>query len=122
MAQQYRPRIQGAGQVSAQRFTVAAKGISQGEMALKATHSNHTERCGTQTATEADMLSSNSYISFAGRILIVIIFLCSGVGKIGAPSMIMQAISSVGLPAPLVGLVLSIIVEIGGGLCLALGV
>ncbi len=67
------------------------------------------------------MQNSNPMIPLVGRVLIAAVFLFSGLGKIAAPSMIMGAIGSVGLPAPVVGLVLAVIVEVGGGICLVLG-
>jgi putative oxidoreductase len=57
----------------------------------------------------------------AGRVLIAILFLLSGLGKIAAPAMTQGYIASAGLPAPLLGYLIAIIIEIGGGLLLVAG-
>jgi putative oxidoreductase len=49
------------------------------------------------------------------------IFVFSAVGKIGAPAMTKGYIAAMGLPFPDLLFVLSIIVELGGGLLLAFG-
>jgi putative oxidoreductase len=45
----------------------------------------------------------------------------SGVAKIASPAMTDGYIASAGLPAPLVGYLIAIIVEVGGGLLLLVG-
>jgi putative oxidoreductase len=67
------------------------------------------------------MNSPNPYLPAFGRLLIAIIFLYSGYTKIAAPGMTEGYIASVGLPAPLLGLIIAIIVELGGGILLVLG-
>jgi putative oxidoreductase len=61
------------------------------------------------------------YLPFIGRLLIALIFLISGLGKIAAPAMTQGYIASVGLPLPLVAYLIAIVVEIGGGILLVVG-
>jgi putative oxidoreductase len=61
------------------------------------------------------------YLPVIGRLLIAVIFLISGLGKIAAPAMTQGYIASVGLPLPLVGYLIAIAVEIGGGILLVVG-
>ena len=56
-----------------------------------------------------------------GRLLIAAIFLVSGVGKIAAPAATQGYIASTGLPFPFVAYLISIVVEVGGGLLLVAG-
>jgi putative oxidoreductase len=68
-----------------------------------------------------NMNSYNPYLPTIGRALIAAIFIFSGLGKIAAPAMTQGYIASVGLPAPLLGYLLAIVVELGGGTLLLLG-
>jgi putative oxidoreductase len=61
------------------------------------------------------------YLPVIGRLLIALIFLLSGFGKIAAPAMTQGYIASVGLPLPLVAYLIAIVVEIGGGILLVVG-
>ena len=56
-----------------------------------------------------------------GRILIALIFVLSGFGKVTGFSGTADYIASKGLPLPQVAAVLAIIVELGGGIMLVLG-
>lgn len=56
-----------------------------------------------------------------GRVLLAAIFVISGLGKLAAPAATIGYIQSVGLPFATAGLIAAIIVEVGGGLALALG-
>jgi len=56
-----------------------------------------------------------------GRILMAAIFVLSGVGKLMAPDATIGYIQAMGLPLAGAGLVAAIVVELGGGLLLALG-
>jgi len=56
-----------------------------------------------------------------GRVLLAAIFVISGLGKLAAPAATIGYIQSVGLPFATAGLVVAILVELGGGLALALG-
>jgi putative oxidoreductase len=67
------------------------------------------------------MSKHTAYIAAAGRVLIAVLFLLSGLSKLAAPAMTVGYIASVGLPAPLLGYLIAIAVEIGGGLLLVLG-
>jgi len=53
-----------------------------------------------------------------GRVLLSIIFIISGFGKVAAPAATIGYIASTGLPLPSVGYALSVAVELGGGLLL----
>ena len=59
--------------------------------------------------------------AFVGRLLIAALFILGGLGKLAAPEATQGYIASVGLPAPLLGLVVAVIVEAGGGLLLLVG-
>jgi putative oxidoreductase len=63
----------------------------------------------------------SAWIAAFGRVLIAAIFLYSGFGKIMAPEGTQAYIASAGLPLPIAGYVLAIIVEVGGGLLLLIG-
>ena len=67
------------------------------------------------------MSKDSSYPALAGRILIAVPFLLSGVGKIAAPAMTQGYIAAVGLPLPMVAYAIAIAAEVGGSLLLLLG-
>ena len=60
-------------------------------------------------------------VALAGRILLGALFLLSGLGKIFAPQETLGYIAQVGLPMPVLGLAIAIVVEVGGGALLTLG-
>ena len=57
----------------------------------------------------------------AGRLLIAFIFIMAGWNKIGGFEGTVGYIQSVGLPLPTIAAVVAIIVELGGGLLIAVG-
>lgn len=59
--------------------------------------------------------------ALVGRILIAVIFIISGWGKIGGFEGTVGYMASKGLPMPQVLLVLTILLELGGGLMIAAG-
>ena len=59
--------------------------------------------------------------ALVGRILLAALFIKSGIGKIGGFEGTVGAIASKGLPLPQITAVLTILVELGGGLLLAIG-
>jgi putative oxidoreductase len=65
--------------------------------------------------------NKNSVLPFVGRILLATIFIISGLGKIAAPEATPGYIASVGLPAPLLGYLAAIAVELGAGALLVAG-
>ena len=67
------------------------------------------------------MQKNANTVAAIGRILIAVIFILSGVGKLGAPAATQGYIASVGLPLPLLGYGLAVLVELGGGLLLLVG-
>jgi putative oxidoreductase len=60
-------------------------------------------------------------IAAVGRILIAVIFLMSGLSKLGAPGATIGYIASVGLPLPVLGFLIALAAEIGGGILLLVG-
>jgi putative oxidoreductase len=60
-------------------------------------------------------------LALAGRVLVALIFVISGYGKIGGFEGVAGYIGSKGLPFPQVLATLTIILELGGGLLLMLG-
>lgn len=56
-----------------------------------------------------------------GRIVIAAIFIVSGLGKIAAPEATQGYIASVGLPFPLLGYLIALLAEVGGGVLLLVG-
>jgi putative oxidoreductase len=67
------------------------------------------------------MTGIQNYLPFVGRILIALIFLWSGFGKIMDPAGTIGYISSVHLPLPQLGYVLALVVELAGGALLVVG-
>ena len=66
-------------------------------------------------------MKDSSYPALAGRILIAVPFLLSGISKIAAPAATQGYIAAVGLPLPAVAYAIAIAAEVGGGLLLLLG-
>jgi len=69
------------------------------------------------------MINPNTQAAAAlvGRILLASIFITSGFGKITGFEGTVGYIASQGLPLPQVGAIIAILVELGGGLMLAIG-
>jgi putative oxidoreductase len=67
------------------------------------------------------MQNQTTSLAAAGRVLIAVLFLLSGLSKIAAPEMTQGYIASAGLPAPFLGYLIAIIVEVGGGVLLVIG-
>lgn len=63
----------------------------------------------------------NAFIVLVGRILLGLIFVIAGFGKIGGFDGTVGYIGSKGLPMPQVIAALTILIEVGGGLALMLG-
>ena len=64
---------------------------------------------------------NQAILALIGRVVLGAVFILSGVSKLGGASEVQGYIASVGLPAPLLGYVISLIVEIGGGALLLVG-
>ena len=67
---------------------------------------------------------SSSYgdaAALAGRVLLAVLFLLSGIGKLTQPGMTLAYISAAGLPFPQLALVGSALIELGGGVALIAG-
>lgn len=67
------------------------------------------------------MHTAHHRIALIGRILLSIIFIGSGIGKIAAPQATIASITAAGLPFPTLALIAAIAVELGGGLLLLVG-
>ena len=66
-------------------------------------------------------MSAIRYVPFAGRLLIGLPFAMSGFSKLAAVGPTTEAIRAAGLPLPSLALVVSVAVELGGGLLLVAG-
>ena len=67
------------------------------------------------------MNNQAAWVATFGRLLIAAIFLFSGVGKVLAPEATQAYIASAGLPLPVLGYAIAIIIEVGGGILLIVG-
>jgi putative oxidoreductase len=67
------------------------------------------------------MTKDSDSTALAGRILIAVLFLMSGIGKIFAPAATQGYIAAMGLPLPVVSYFASITVEVVGSLMLIFG-
>ncbi len=67
------------------------------------------------------MDAQTTYLPALGRLLIAAVFIVSGLEKIAAPEMTQGYIASGGLPLPFFVYLLTVIVEVGGGVLLVLG-
>ena len=57
-----------------------------------------------------------------GRILIAVIFIFSGLGKVATPDATIGYVTAVGVPAPLLGYIAATVLELAGGVLLVVGV
>lgn len=67
------------------------------------------------------MIALQTYAGPVGRVLLALIFLTSGVGKLFAFAGTAQYMASMGMPAPSVFLVVAIIIEVLGALSVIVG-
>ncbi len=67
------------------------------------------------------MNGNENYAAAGGRLLLVLLFFVSAVGKLAAPAATKAYIGAVGLPLPDLAYWISIIVELGGGALFLLG-
>lgn len=67
------------------------------------------------------MTANRDLAALAGRILLTLIFITSGFGKIGGFEGTAAYIASKGLPLPQLGAAIAIAVELGGGLLVLVG-
>jgi putative oxidoreductase len=67
------------------------------------------------------MSSSNAAFALGGRFLLAILFILSGLSKLGAPAGTQAYIASAGIPLPVLAYVGTVVVELGGGLMLLVG-
>ena len=73
------------------------------------------------TNTTATVNTAASVAPAIGRVLLATIFIFGGIGKLLNPAGTIGYIESVGLPFATAGLIAAIVVELGGGLLLAVG-
>ena len=66
-------------------------------------------------------MEATRFLPLLGRILIGLVFLVSGLGKLTSFGPTTAYIASVGLPLPQLGWAIAVILEVGGGLLLILG-
>ena len=67
------------------------------------------------------MSNTNAAFALGGRFLLAILFILSGLSKLGAPAATQAYIASAGLPLPVLAYVGAVAVELGGGLMLLAG-
>jgi putative oxidoreductase len=67
------------------------------------------------------MTSVSAPVAAIGRLLIAVIFVFAGLGKLAAPAGTIGYIASAGLPLPQVAYVVALVLELGGGVLLILG-
>lgn len=60
-------------------------------------------------------------VPLIGRILVAVIFIMGGIGKLAAPGPTQGYIAAMGLPLPVLAYAGAVIIELGGGLLLLLG-
>ena len=64
---------------------------------------------------------NQAVVALVGRVVLAAVFILSGLSKLGAASGVQGYIAGVGLPAPLLGYIIALVVEIGGGVLLLVG-
>jgi putative oxidoreductase len=67
------------------------------------------------------MSNTNAAFSLGGRFLLAILFILSGLSKLGAAAGTQAYIAKAGLPLPVLAYVVAVVVELGGGLMLLVG-
>ncbi|MFG1351552.1 DoxX family protein [Xanthobacter autotrophicus] len=66
-------------------------------------------------------MSQTNLLAAVGRLLIALIFIASGLGKIAAPGATQGYIAAVGLPLPMVSYLIAVLVELAGGILILIG-
>ena len=67
------------------------------------------------------MNGTRDFTALVGRVLLAVLFIISGYGKIGGFDGTVQALVAKGLPLPQLATAIAILVELGGGLLLVVG-
>jgi putative oxidoreductase len=65
--------------------------------------------------------SLSSFVAAAGRLLLAAIFIMAGASKLGTSAATQDYIAGSGLPVPVLAYWVAVLVELGGGIALALG-
>ncbi len=66
-------------------------------------------------------MSQTNLLAAVGRLLIALIFIASGLGKIAAPDATQGYIATAGLPLPMISYLIAVIVELAGGIVILIG-
>lgn len=66
-------------------------------------------------------MSQTNLLAAVGRLLIALIFIASGLGKIAAPGATQGYIAAVGLPLPMLSYLIAVLVELAGGILILIG-
>jgi putative oxidoreductase len=66
-------------------------------------------------------MNVSANLAALGRVLIAVLYLIAGFGKIAHPAGTQAYIASVGLPLPLLGYLIALAFEVGGGILLLIG-
>ncbi|MGQ7829506.1 DoxX family protein [Altererythrobacter sp. Z27] len=72
-------------------------------------------------STESSTTAQQDWMALVARILLVALFLITGIGKLADPTGTIGYISSVGLPLPTLAFVGAVAVEVLGGLAVLVG-
>jgi len=67
------------------------------------------------------MSNTNAAFALGGRFLLAILFILSGLSKLGAAAGTQAYIAKAGLPLPVLAYLVAVVVELGGGLMLLVG-
>ena len=111
---------------SVQRERDTARGRRRGETRTRARRHCRPRGGGRSAAvrpalTEEAMNATKDFVALIGRVLLAVMFVYSGYGKIGGFEGTAHAIASKGLPLPEVGAAIALTVELIGGLMLVIG-
>jgi putative oxidoreductase len=70
---------------------------------------------------DTSRFTSSPLLPLAARVLLAVLFLLSGLGKLAAPGPTQGYIASMGLPFPLMAYCVAVLIEVGGSLLLIAG-
>jgi putative oxidoreductase len=74
-----------------------------------------------ESGKASHLSSAQDRIVFAGRVLLAVIFVMSGLGKVVAPAATLASMKAAGLPFAALGLAGAALIELGGGIALIFG-
>ena len=67
------------------------------------------------------MLPETRFVPAIGRLMIALIFVMAGAGKLGDPTATQAYIAAHGLPLPMISYLVAVAIELGGGILLVVG-